>query len=118
MTGPFNLDRRIMIERATVTQNEFNEDVETWGDYATVFAKRSDASAGESYRAKEVGGQLTTRFTIRWSQDVADVNPRDRIRYADRTYNITAVREIERNRWLEIDAVARVDVAAVDVGSP
>ena len=28
--------------------NEFNEPVETWSDLATVWAKRQDASAGES----------------------------------------------------------------------
>ena len=106
-----DLDRRISILRATVAPNAFNEPVETWSTYATVWAARRDASASESYRAGEVGAQITTRFTIRWSPAVADVNPRDRIAFDGREYNITAVRNIGRQRWREIDAVARADGA-------
>ncbi len=103
------LDRRITIQRATITYNEFNEAIETFGDYATVWAMRQDATAGESYRAQEVGAQITTRFTIRWSAHMRDVNPADRILFDGRSYNITATREMGRNRWIEIDAVARAE---------
>jgi SPP1 family predicted phage head-tail adaptor len=102
---------RITIQRATITYNEFNEAIEDWSDpdLATVWAKRMDASAGESYRAQEVGAQITMRFTVLRTSEIADVNPKDRISYDGRTFNITAVREVKRNRWLEIDAVARAE---------
>lgn len=105
------LDRRITIQRATVTYNEFNDPIESWSDLVTVWAKRTDASAAESYRAQEVGAQISARFTIRYSSDVADVNPKDRIVFGGRDYNITGVREPDstRNQWIEIDAVARAD---------
>jgi SPP1 family predicted phage head-tail adaptor len=106
------LDRRIAIQRATVTPNEFNDPIETWSDLTTVWAKRRDASATESYRAQEVGAEITARFTVRWSSVVASVTPRDRLRFDGRLYNITAVRDVGRNRWREIDAVARADEAA------
>ena len=106
------LDRKITIQRATVTLNEFNELIETWTDHATVWAKRRDASAAESYRAQEVGAEITTRFTIPWSLDVKDVNPRHRVSFDGRLYNITAVRDVGRNHLREIDAVARADEAA------
>jgi SPP1 family predicted phage head-tail adaptor len=112
MTGAGDLDRRMTIQRATTTLNEFNEPIETWGDLATVWAKRRDASATESYRAQEVGAQITARFTIRWSSVVASVNPRDRLSFDGRFYNITAVRDVGRSRLREIDAVARADEAA------
>jgi SPP1 family predicted phage head-tail adaptor len=112
MTGSGDLDRRITIQRATVTVNEFNEPIETWGAVTTVWARRRDASATESYRAQEVGAQITARFTIRWSTTVESVNPRDRLSFEGRLYNITAVRDIGRNQWREIDAVARADEAA------
>jgi SPP1 family predicted phage head-tail adaptor len=112
MTGSGDLDRRITIQRAATTLNEFNEPIETWGDLTTVWARRRDASATESYQAQEVGAQLTARFTIRWSTTVESVNPRDRLSFEGRLYNITAVRDIGRNQWREIDAVARVDEAA------
>ena len=112
MPAAGELDRRITIQRATVTLNEFNEPIETWGDLTTVWAKRRDASATESYRAQEVGAQITARFTICWSTTVESVTPSDRVSFDDRLYNITAVRDIGRNQWREIDAVARADEAA------
>jgi SPP1 family predicted phage head-tail adaptor len=108
------LDRLIQIQRATSAPNEFNEPAETWNVLATVYAKRTDASAGERYRAQEVGAQITTRFVIRYSTQVADVNPKDRVEDDRRTYNITGVREVKdtRNRWLEIDAVSRAEASS------
>ena len=93
--------------RATFTPSGFNEPIATWSDLVTVWAGRRDASAGESYRAQQVGAEITTRFTIRWSSQVADVNPSDRIACEGRDYNITAVRDVGRRLWREIDAVAR-----------
>jgi SPP1 family predicted phage head-tail adaptor len=109
MTSAASRNERITIQRVTITYNEFNEPIETWNDLATVWAKRQDASAGESYRAQEVGAQITMRFTVLRTSEIADMNPKDRIAYDGRTFNITAVREVKRNRWLEIDAVARAE---------
>ena len=112
MAGAGDLDRLITIQRATVTPNGFNEPIETWGDHATVWASRRDASAYETYRAQEVDAEISARFRVRWSSQTADVSARDRIRFDGRIYNIVGVRDVERNRWREIDAVARQDVAA------
>ena len=103
------LDRRITIRRAAITYNAFNEPVETFNDLVTVWANRNEVTAGEAYRAKEVGAELTTRFLIRYSSQVASVDPRDRIRFDGYEYNVTAVRNIDRNRWREIDAVRRAE---------
>jgi SPP1 family predicted phage head-tail adaptor len=108
------LDRRLTIRRATPAANRFNEPVLIWSDLVTVWAGRRDASANESYRAQEVGAEITTRFTVRWSAAIADVNPRDRVRVDGRDYDITAVRDVDRRRWREIDAVARADTAEVN----
>lgn len=108
------LDRLIVIQRATPAPNEFNEPIETWNVLATVYARRTDASASEQYRAQEVGAEITTRFLIRHSLQVKDVNPRDRIEYDGRSYNITGVRQLKdtRDQWLEIDTVARAEGSA------
>lgn len=118
MTG--KLDRRITIQRATVERNAFNEPIETWTTLATRWANRTDASAGEAYRAQEVGAEIACRFTVRHDSSTATVTPTDRISYGGRFYNITQVREKlgTRNRWLEIDAVARADEAMADETSP
>ena len=109
MSGSGDMNRRVTLQRATMTRNEFNEEVETWGTLAEVWASRQDVSAAESFRAQEVGAQLTTRFRIRYGTTVASLNPRDRLLYVGTVYNITGVREKQRNRWLEIDAAARAD---------
>ena len=114
MSGAGTLDRRITIQRATVARNSFNEKIETWATLATVYANKGDVSAAEGYRAQEVGAQITTRFIIRSSSVVSDVNPNDRISFGGLTYNIVGVREKKRNRWIEIDCVAREDIAAED----
>lgn len=107
--GAGELDRRITIRRATYAANAFNEPIATWADHVSVAAKREDASAAESYRAQEVGASITTRFTIRWSPDVEDVNPKDRVLFEGREYDIVGVRDLGRRVWREIDAVARAD---------
>ncbi len=117
MTGAGGLDRSLTIQRRTVSPNAFNELIETWATLATVKVAVRDVSAAEAMRAMEVGAQLSTRFKIRYSSEVATVNPADRILYAGVTYNITAKREVQRGRWLELDAVARIDLPAAE-GSP
>lgn len=114
MSAAGTLDRRVTLQRATVSMNDFNEPIATWGTLAVVSGGRRDASASEAYRAQEVGAQITTRFRVRWSPTVADLNPVDRLMFEGRVYNITAVREIDRNRWLEVDAVQRPEVAPVE----
>ena len=104
-----DLDRRIIIVRATLAANAFNEFVETWATYATVWARKLDVSAGESYRAQEVGAEISARFVVKYSPVTAGVDARDRITFGGQDYNITAVREVDmgRNRYREIDCVAR-----------
>jgi SPP1 family predicted phage head-tail adaptor len=118
--GSGDLDRRITILRPEITFNEFNEPIETFVALMTVSAKRSDVSAGEAFRAQEVGAQLTTRFTLRWSDRAATVDARHRVRFGGRDYNITGIREREdRERWIEIDAVVRAETPVdYDSGSP
>ena len=61
----------IAILRAVTTRNVFNEEVESWITLAEVGAKVTDATAGEAYRAAEVGAQISAHFIIRWSPEVA-----------------------------------------------
>lgn len=104
------LDHRIGILRAVNTTSEFNEPVPTWSTVLELWAMREDITAAESYRAVAVDAQITTRFTIRYSPESATIDAKHRIACDGRTYNITKVREVKRNEWLELDAVARADV--------
>jgi len=103
------LDRRIIVQRATVTRDGLNNPVETWVDHATIWAKYEPVSDGEKFRAGERASEIGARFTIRYSSQVADVSPKDRLVFSGRTYAITRVKEVGRRVALEITVVGRDD---------
>jgi len=98
--------RRITIRRlSNVPVSEFNEQQDDWFDLATVFAtKIEDTGADEQYRSDEINGGVSTKFTIRWNSIAKTVNVRDRIFFRGDEYNIVSVREVQRNRLIEIEA--------------
>jgi SPP1 family predicted phage head-tail adaptor len=103
------LDRRITILRATTAANDFNELVQTWTDIATVWAEAKPVMDGEKIRAGETLALKSYRFTIRYSSDVADIDPRDRLTFDGRTYDVQNVKEVGRREGLEITATARAE---------
>jgi SPP1 family predicted phage head-tail adaptor len=107
----YTLDRRIEIQRRTGAVNDYNEPTETWATYATLWTSRIDASAGETYRAQEVGSSITCHFVVRSTAITRAITPADRIyeSVTGLTYNIVGTREVERNAWMEIHGVARND---------
>lgn len=107
---PANLDHRITINRLVAAVNSYNEQTESFAEFQTLWASRQDATAGELWRAAEVGAQIDCHFVVRFSPETATITAKDTLTVEDgKTYNITGVREIERNRWIEIDAVTRPD---------
>lgn len=107
---PEIFDRTITIERFTATQDEGSgEEVQTWSTLATVQASKKDVSDRERIAAAEVAADITTRFQIRWDSSVADVNPKDRLVYEGKTYDIVGVKELGRREGIEISANARAD---------
>lgn len=104
------LDRRIRLERATVTQDPGSgEEVKAWATLATVSASRRRASARETLAAAEVSGEVSDVFEIRYDSAWADLDVRDRLVFEDRTYNIASVDEIGRREGLRIGASARAE---------
>jgi SPP1 family predicted phage head-tail adaptor len=110
MTGSGKMNRRGTFQRATISNNAFNEPVQSWATLAEVWLNKADVSAGEALRAQEVSAELTTRFTVRYSATLASLTPKDRLLYGGDTFEITGVREKQRNRWIEVDCVRRAEV--------
>lgn len=111
MTSAGDLNRLIVIERATETRNDLNEPVRTWADFATLWAKREDVSDGEMISAGELGAFLGARFTVRRSVVTRTITPTDRLRHDGAIWNIQTVRE-KRNEalaFLELRAVREVN---------
>jgi SPP1 family predicted phage head-tail adaptor len=104
------LNRRVTLERATVSQDAMNEDVLTWSQLATVWASYEPVRDGERFRAGETAAGLSARFVIRWSSQVADLNPKDRLIFEGVTHEIVAVKEHGgRKVGIEISCVGRAD---------
>jgi SPP1 family predicted phage head-tail adaptor len=110
MPGAGELDRRITIERATTVVDEFNEPIESWAPFITVWARRADSSdvvKTEVLGAEQVGSFLLSHFVIRSSSQAKTVTSNDRINYDGHIWNIKGTKETSegRNRFIEISAV-------------
>lgn len=104
------LDRRVALRRATGgSVNDMNEPVEVWTTLATVWTNVVPVMDGERLRAGETLAQMQSRFTIRYSSVVADLDPRDRLQYNGREYDINGLKEIGRREFFEITATARAE---------
>ena len=106
-----SLDRRITLLAPSNTLNVYDEPVTTYTDYCTVWASLRTIAAGEKLSASEIAAELTSRFTVRWSNKLATVDPRYKLCSRGVTYNILTVRRVGRRMWLELDAVTRADVS-------
>ena len=104
-----NLDRRVTIIRRAAGVNAFNEPVDTWAPHITVWASMKPISDGERLRAGETLAQTACRFVIRYSCGSAAVDPRDRLIFDGREYEINGCKELGRREYIEITATARAD---------
>lgn len=101
-----SLDRKITIQRATVTQDaEFNEPEETWEDlYANLWAGKRSKSGQEAFSEDQEVASEVLVFTVRYRKVLAT----DRVLYEGRTYDILPpLVEVGRRQFLEITAKAR-----------
>lgn len=92
------LDRRIDIERATETTNDFGERVVSWSVAFSMWAALTIRKSGSF--EKIVDGYETSvqmvEFTIRQSSNADGVTTSDRVSYGGKKFNIVAVHELER----------------------
>lgn len=104
------LDRRVTLQRAGTVDDGFGTVSGAFATLAVRWAAKEDIRDGERGSASGVMAEATTRFRIRWSELVADVNPKDRLVCGGETYDIAGVKEIGRREGLEITATRRADV--------
>jgi SPP1 family predicted phage head-tail adaptor len=105
-----NANWLVTLERKSVVQNDFGEEVETWLPLVSdLFARKRDVSDGERVAAAEVAASITTRFVVPWASEYEDLSPLDRLIHNDRTYDISAVKELGYRQDMEISAAARAE---------
>ena len=94
------LNRRVTIQELSITKDQFNADIESWVDAATVWAHIEPLRGREYWQAKQVVGEVTGRITIRY---LTGIDEKMQVVYGDKTYNILAViNPEERNRILQL----------------
>jgi SPP1 family predicted phage head-tail adaptor len=99
-----DLDRAIRIERATVVQNEFGEEIQTWRTVAECRAQVVPLRGAERFQSRQEFATAETHFRIRYR---SGIKPTDRIVYDGQTYDITDIREIGRRVGLDIMATLK-----------
>lgn len=93
------LDRRITLQTATVTRDEWNHPTEAWTDVATVWATKQPRKATEPTEVAQVVALQVVDWFIRHR---TDIGAGDRISYAGSIYEITGVQEIGRAEGLRL----------------
>jgi head-tail adaptor len=103
------LDRRVTLERKTVTHSASGAPIETWSSLATRSASVNPVSGSERFTDPQIVARDQTEFQMRWSPGIADLSPVDRITYGGNVWDILAVSEIGRREGLKIIAQRRAD---------
>lgn len=103
------LDRRIVLQQATLTYDSLNNPIQTWANLATVWAEKVELTGAERVAAAELGAERSCKFRIRYSSAVSVINPKDRFTFGGDTWQITSVTPLGRNEGFELSATVRTD---------
>ena len=98
--NPGELDRRITFQQATQTRNTNGEVIDTWGDYASRWAKLEYGSGSDGVESDRLIAQFNARFTVRYD---SRINKGMRIKYKHFYYNIIRLSEIGRQDFIILD---------------
>ena len=94
-------DRRITIQRATVTTNGYGEPVSSWATHITVWAELLKQSGlAERIQNDQDSATKVLSFKVRRSTDSLGVTTEDRIVYDSLTYDIHGIEEVGRTELI------------------
>ena len=98
------MDRRIVIQTVSKTQDAAGQYIETPSTFATVWAWKQDITGRERMRQGRDIASETTVFRIRW---LTGVTTEMKIVHDGKTYDIEGVAEISRREALDLTATAQ-----------
>lgn len=104
------LNRRVTIQRKSITQSDSGEEIITWEDVATVWAGLKFERGSERFAIKQIVGQSVVTFQVRWSRTVSELTSEHQILFDGREFDVQDVREIDRRVGIEIDALVRSEL--------
>lgn len=104
------LDRRVTLQRRTVTRGSTGQEVETWADERRIWMSKRDVKASERFTGDQLVAEVDTVFTAR-ALAAREVSPEThRLVYDGRIFELKGLREIGRRGWLELFALRRGEV--------
>lgn len=97
-------DRHVTIEKKTIAQDEFGQEIETWAAWRTAWMGKRDIVGIERIRANQTLSEETVIWDSEW---VEGLNAWEyRLNYNARIYNITGLAEVSRRAGWEITTTA------------
>lgn len=87
-----SLNRRITIQKKTITYDAYNQPIEEWTDEKTVWAAVINTGGGELYAAQKMYSETEVVFRVRQQNSVTVLN---RIKFDNRTYEIIAINDVD-----------------------
>jgi len=107
------LDRAIIILKNAAGLNDYGDAAVGYAEAAQVPAARLDLAGQEAVTAPAEGGEVaafrSAVFFVPWSDTVASLTPKDRIREDAVDWDIVSIAEIGTRIGIEVMAVARAD---------
>jgi SPP1 family predicted phage head-tail adaptor len=98
-------DSKITFERAEVTQDEYGEEIETWVELGSEYARTFYGRGNERREAAAERSEMPLTFGVLANTKTLSITARDRIRFNGLIWNIAGVAEVTRGE-VEITAVA------------
>jgi SPP1 family predicted phage head-tail adaptor len=98
-------DSLIKVERATVTQDDYGEEIETWAQAFQEWARVFYGRGNERREAAADRSEMPITFSVLANINTRTITARDRIRYDALIWNIEGVAPVTRGE-IEITAIA------------
>lgn len=99
------LKHKVTIQRYAEYEDENHISKEGWIDLKTVWCSMNNLYGKEYWEAKQYDAENTVEFIVRYNA-CKDLSVKDRLKTADRLFNITSIDNVMyRNEVLKIKAV-------------
>jgi SPP1 family predicted phage head-tail adaptor len=104
--NPGELNRKITLQKVSISQDSELNTVETWYDIVDVWANCLPKGGREFYRLQTMNNEITKIFKIRYMKNI---DPRNRIKFRCRYFEIIDIINVdEKNEELLITCKAVV----------
>jgi SPP1 family predicted phage head-tail adaptor len=104
---PGQRDKVITIQSKTMSTDSYGGQVETWADFAKVWANVWPLKGRELVAAQAAQSETTVRFNIRW---IAGLTEAMRISYNSKLYDITGIIDVGE-KHVEFEIMAKTGLS-------